>query len=294
MRIGCLADSLRYTTTVSETVSLKRLASSDDPDELSQLTREYAGELLAGLDDIVPRARSGSPQAIREYVRTWLDLEEWTLAALHACAADFVMQTDDGLLLVDNKGAPSHHLTDVLEQEALHAPFSLWVQALGDSSGIAVHLIAAIRRLTGRGSVKLPSVIVRPMLFAENSDSLDPRRFLRLAHRELESSVDSLDAIADLLSLTDAALSSLFGVSRQRIAQWRADGVPVMHQSKLMTIAQIADLLDRNLKPERIPGVVRTPAAAFQGESILDAIEHDRHLEVLDRVKDSFDWAKTA
>lgn len=292
--MSCLANYLHYAVAMSDAVLLERLASSEDPDELSEIARKYAGELLASLDDVVPQARSGNPHAIREYIRTWRALEEWTLMALHEVAADFVMETDDGLFLVDVKGAPSRHLTDVLEQEALHAPFSLWVQALGDSSGIAVHLIAAMKRLTGRRPIKLPGVIVRPMLFAEDSDSLDPHRFLRLAYRELESGVDPLDAVADLFALTDSALGTVFGVSRQRIAQWRADGVPVKHQSKLTTIAQIADLLNRNLKPERIPGVVRTPAAAFDGESILDAIEHDRHLAVLTRVKDSFDWAKTA
>jgi hypothetical protein len=273
---------------------LEHVLTSDDPIELSLIAQKLAPDLLARLDEVVPSARQGSPTAIRSYVRTWRALEERTLTALHDAEADFVVETDHGFMLADAKGAPSQHLTEVLEQEALHAPFSIWVQALGDSSGIAVHLIAAVKRLTGRRLVNPPRRLVQPLLFAEASESLDPRRFLRLAHRELETEADSLERVADVFALSDTALGRVFGVSRQRIAQWRADGVPLAHRSRLTAIEQIADLLEGNLLPERIPGIARTPAPAFDNESLLEALEHGRHLEVLRRVEDSFDWAKTA
>ena len=78
------------------------------------------------------------------------------------------------------------------------------------------------------------------------------------------------------------------------IAQWREQGVPVAHQPKLNAIARIADRLERNLIPERIPGVVRTAAPAFGKQTLLDQIEQNRHEDALRRVEHSFDWAKTA
>jgi predicted XRE-type DNA-binding protein len=94
------------------------------------------------------------------------------------------------------------------------------------------------------------------------------------------------------LSVTEAA--ELFGVSRQAVQQWLDGGVPSSRQPKLLVILQIADLLERNLEPSRIPGAVRAPAGAYRGRSFVEVIAADRHREVLDRVAASFDWAATA
>ena len=56
----------------------------------------------------------------------------------------------------------------------------------------------------------------------------------------------------------------------------------------------MAELLERNLQPERIPAVVRTPARAYGGRSILEAIAADDHDAVLASVERSFDWSSTA
>lgn len=217
------------------------------------------------------------------------------LAAFHEAAPDIVVRQQDGTLVIaDAKGRPSPHLTEVLDQEALNAPFSVWVQAVGDGPGVAVHLVAAIRRLSGQRPVEFPERLVDPLLFAEASRTLEPGRFLRLAYRELEADRAPLDRVADLFELSDTELGRLFGVSRQRVAQWRDEGVPANHQPKLNAIARMADVLDRNLIPNRIPGIVRTPAPAFGEHTLLEQIEAGRHEDALRRVEDSFDWAKTA
>ena len=94
------------------------------------------------------------------------------------------------------------------------------------------------------------------------------------------------------LSITDVA--RLFGVARQAVQQWLDDGAPAARQPKLATILRIADLLDRNLLPERVPGVVRTPAAAYGNRSMLQAIAADDQGAVHEAVARSFDWASTA
>ena len=59
-------------------------------------------------------------------------------------------------------------------------------------------------------------------------------------------------------------------------------------------LGAIAELLERNLRPERIPAVVRSEAEAYAGRSMLTSIADDRQDELLASVERSFDWAATA
>lgn len=270
------------------------LVSSQNLAGLCTLAEQLGAELIDELAMVVPGARRGQRSAVRSYVRGWRALEARLLVAFREAGPDLVVATEEGILLVDAKGRPSRHLTEVLDQEALHAPFSVWVQALGDGTGIALHLITSVRRLTGNPPVHVPEHLVDPLLFAEASRSLHVTRFFRLAWQALESERDPLDRVAVLFDLTDTDLAKLFGVSRQRVAQWRRDGVPLAHQPKLNTIARIADVLERNLLAERIPGIVRTAASAFGKRTLLEQIAADHHEDALARVEDSFNWAKTA
>jgi hypothetical protein len=63
---------------------------------------------------------------------------------------------------------------------------------------------------------------------------------------------------------------------------------------KALAVLQVADLLERNLQPERIPAVVRSPARAYGDLSMLQMIERGHHDELLERTRASFDWAATA
>jgi len=103
-----------------------------------------------------------------------------------------------------------------------------------------------------------------------------------------------LASIEEPLGLNLTATGRLFGVSRQAIESWHASGVPARRQEKAATVAAIADLLARRLKPERLPGIARRPAEAYGGLTLLQMIEDDRHLELLAIVRASFDWAQTA
>lgn len=103
-----------------------------------------------------------------------------------------------------------------------------------------------------------------------------------------------LDPIAETMELTETELGRLFGVSRQAVGQWRERGVPSARQEKAAAVASICDLLRHRLRPERIPGIARRPADAYGGLSMLEMIERDRHEELRDLIRRSFDWASTA
>ena len=76
--------------------------------------------------------------------------------------------------------------------------------------------------------------------------------------------------------LSQTELARLFGVRRRALAEWTVRGIPAARQAKAASLAGLCDLLRHHLRPERIPGLARTPAAAYGGLSMLTMIEQDR------------------
>jgi hypothetical protein len=100
-----------------------------------------------------------------------------------------------------------------------------------------------------------------------------------------------LDQIAESFELSNASLARLFGVTRQALDGWRERGVPEARLEKAAAAAAVADLLSHQLKPERVPGVARRPAAAYGGLTMLEMIASDRHRELLGSLRGAFDWS---
>lgn len=100
-------------------------------------------------------------------------------------------------------------------------------------------------------------------------------------------------SIEEPLALSKTELGRLFGVSRQAIDGWRRHGVPSARQAKAATVAATVDLLTHRLKIERLPGIARRRARAYGGLTMLEMIERNRHEELLELTRRSFDWAST-
>jgi hypothetical protein len=208
----------------------------------------------------LPAAIAGDEAAARRYARAW-----------HALVV---------ALLEDRPSVPST-AADVLEHVALIAPFFPGgpLRALGSAAA------AIIPSMTGSFPATAP---------LELPDTLDYQRFARVVLRELSGAGTGLERVmaAWQLSVTDVA--HLFGVARQAVQQWLDAGVPLARQVKLLAVLRLAELLERNLQPERIPAVVRMPARAYGERSILEAITADDHEAVLASVERSFDWSSSA
>lgn len=58
-----------------------------------------------------------------------------------------------------------------------------------------------------------------------------------------------LDRIMDLFALSKTELGSLFGVSGRAIEGWQASRVPSDRRAKLGDLLELADLLERKVKP---------------------------------------------
>jgi transcriptional regulator with XRE-family HTH domain len=179
----------------------------------------------------------------------------------------------------------------VLEHLALTAPFSPWVAARGPADGSLAAVVSELRGMLP-GMTPLPAP--RVSTAAPLPDDLDYTRFSRFVLLELSGAGTGLQSLLASWELSVTDLARLFGVRRQAVQQWLQDGVPPSRQPKLAAVLRIADLLERNLLPQRIPAVVRSPSPAYGDVSMLDAIAGDRHGQVLQLVRRSFDWSWSA
>jgi len=216
---------------------------------------------VAEIERWLPAALRGDEEACRAYARGWRVLLADVLGPYPGAAA---------------------RAAGVLEPLALVAPFepegpfrALVSVAAGIIPGMEPP--AAARR----APATLP-------------DPADLKRFTRGVLAELAGAGTGLEPLMASWRLSITDLARVFGVRRQAVQQWLGEGVPPARQPKLLAILGIADLLERNLLPERIPGVVRAPSQADGGGSMLEALAADRHEELLERTRRSFDWAWSA
>ena len=98
-----------------------------------------------------------------------------------------------------------------------------------------------------------------------------------------------LERLLSLWQLSNAEAARAFGVSRQAFSRWLRDGIPAERTVAVAEMAAATDVLDRRVKRERIPAVVRRPAEMLGGVSLLDFACAGRHAEVREAVDSMFD-----
>jgi hypothetical protein len=184
---------------------------------------------------------------------------------------------------------------EALDWEAMQAPFSAWMYLDTERNGLALDLIARLRNMLAHSARPLfPSQLATTPDASEPLDAEHARRFFRQVAAVLEGRGSLAVQIVDSFGLNKAELGRLFGVSRQAAAEWLVTDVPGDRKGKASVVISIADLLAHRLKPGRLAGVARRPAAAYGGLSMLEMIAGDSHEELLDSVRASFDFAQTA
>lgn len=216
---------------------------------------------VAEVDQWMPAAVHGDDQACRAYARAWRSL------VAH---------------LLEEHPDASPSAAGVLQRLAIVAPF--------EPEG-PFHALVSVASAIIPG-MDAPIVARRPP--AGLPEPADLARFTRLVLAELTGAGTGLEPLMASWGLSITDVARVFGVRRQAVQQWLGQGVPPARQPKLLAILGTADLLERNLLPERIPAVVRAPSPADGGSSMLDALAADRHEELLERTRRSFDWAWSA
>ncbi len=244
------------------------------------------------LDEAVTEALRGSQEAARRYVKTYRTLTQRLLLRAQSAKPSLLKQNEAGdFCIVDPSGACEPIALKALTVFAIEAPFTVWVEVTGrQGSGVALEALARTRALLP-GVKDLPVPRSRlPRLF----DSGAVMRFSELVIRELDEDGSEPARIQRLFELTTTDLARLFGVKRQAAAAWLSKGVPASRRPKLATIGAIADILSRHVKPSRIAAVVRRPAVAYEGKSMLELIAEDKHEWLLESLRDTFTFSNTA
>jgi transcriptional regulator with XRE-family HTH domain len=234
---------------------------------------EIAGEAIAEIEASLPRALAGDREQVSLYVAAYGRLTDQLLDAL----------ADDKEL----EAVP--WVKTVLRNEAMSAPFTYWVGRLGPGQGTALAAVELLRGMLPKGK-PLPRPAER-RLPVWNIDEGDVVRFYRAVAVSLEGEESPIEVVRKVLGLSRTEFAALFGVRRQALDGWERKGLPAERQTKLAAISGIADLLAKQLKPERIPAVVRRPAPAYGGRSILEGIAAGKEDEILVALRDGFDWA---
>jgi DNA-binding transcriptional regulator YdaS (Cro superfamily) len=275
---------------MSTELVVERLLNAEATETAAALD-DVAADLVVGLEDSIGRALAGDRLAVAAYLVGWRRLEARITDLVRETHPDVVVDLDGMRLLVevDGRRRPS----EWAEVLALQAPFSPWAETFGRGRGAALAFVVELRaRLPFGSPLAAPAPAVGDVADEASVESV--HRFLRLAVAELSSEREPLRRIAEVFALSVTDLARLFGVRRQAVGQWLASGVPPGRAAKVNAIARVADILERNLKPDRLPGVVRRPADAYGGLSMLEMIERDRHDELVALVEDAFDWANAA
>jgi hypothetical protein len=97
------------------------------------------------------------------------------------------------------------------------------------------------------------------------------RRLLDELDRQVR--IEPLERLTSLWDLSNAAAARIFGVSRQAFSKWLVSGPPADRVDEVAVVDNITSLLDRYVKRERIPAVVRRSADRFEGRSLLEVLE---------------------
>jgi len=254
------------------------------------------GDLLPALGVQLEHALEGSAEATREYVRYYHVLTLRVLDEAQRARPEVVARTADGhLALIDVNGTPRRAPVEALETAAAEAPFGPWTARFPLEEAVALDLASRVRQLIGLRALELAPADSGHREVVD-VDDLTAHRFLRRVRFHLNHPDEEppLRRLMDAFELSKTELASLFGVRRQAVDQWLERGVPSERQEKVQTLIAIADLLERKLKPGRLAGVARRPADAYGGKAMLELIAADRHRELLELVRESFDWATAA
>ncbi len=263
-----------------------------DPDEVLRMVDAAAPGLRRRLSASAGAALRGRPTAVRRYVAAHRELVAALLAAVHEARPELVLRDDSGEYCVAHGDACSRAPVDLLRSFAVDAPFSPWVRERGLGAGVALDMVARMRALLpGAAALPLPARAALPR-YPDHPEAL--LRFTRLVAEVQLAERSDLERIRQVFGLSITELGGLFGVTRQAAGLWLADGPPAARRAKAATVAAAADLLAHRLKPARVPGIVRRPADAYGGRTMLELIALDEHDWLLESVRRSFDYSTTA
>jgi hypothetical protein len=138
----------------------------------------------------------------------------------------------------------------------------------GDTEGMT-RAVTSLRRLDPRTAAVQVSAA---------GDDAWTQEFLRALEARVRTA--PLERLLASWDLSAAGAGRIFGVSRQAVAKWRGSGVPEERAVALADLVAATDVLERYVRRDRIPAVVRRPAPVLGGVSLLELAEAGRYEDV--------------
>lgn len=287
------------------------LLDARDPDRVTEALHGLDGDLLVRVGASLRGALNGSDADARTYVRDYRRLSRCLLAEAERARPELISAQPINIdpdraadeatadeyisaqLRTNALSRSARMFAAVIENGSTSAPFSPWTSRFELTDAIGLDLTNQVRALLGTRPLTLPASGEHHELTV---DDVSVHRFLRRVRHHLNHPDDEnpLTRLMDAFGLSKTELAGLFGVRRQAIDGWLTSGVPAERQEKLVVLLDIAELLERKLKAGRLPGVARRPADAYDGCTMLELIAADRHRELLESVRASFDWSTAA
>ena len=121
----------------------------------------------------------------------------------------------------------------------------------------------------------------------ESADVVWLRNLIDALDRQVRT--EPLSRLTTLWDLSNAAAARIFGVSRQAFSKWLISGPPADRADDVTAVDDITSLLDRYVRRERIPAVVRRRSERFGGETIVERLEAGHYRPTADLVREMFD-----
>lgn len=92
----------------------------------------------------------------------------------------------------------------------------------------------------------------------------------------------SLKNVRKAFGLNLEETAALFHVTRQAITKWEVAGVPSLRLADVDRVAQLAEFMQTRLRKDRLPALVRTQAADFDGRTVLQVIRDEGAIAIVD------------
>ena len=130
-----------------------------------------------------------------------------------------------------------------------------------------------------------PGALARELIYSADDSWI--RALVDALDREVRRA--PLERLLSLWDLSNAAAARLFGVSRQAFSKWLVTGPPADRADDVAAVDDITTWLDRYVKRERIPAVVRRPAETFGERSMVEMLEACEYEAAARLVAEMFD-----
>ena len=233
--------------------------------------KEISG-IVAALDRLVPRVQSSHDLATVRRFDSYVDMAAQWLANVQARRPEAL--------------PPRFFLYKQLRKTTDTLP---WIVPSADGLGVATALVDKLRSLAGG----LRQECVRPRDDLNEYSLSSFCKSLAQAQQDKERS-EPLRRTMEVLNLSKSDVGHLMGVSRQAVDKWLLAGPPASRALKIGAMAELADILRYRLLPGLPELVVRRPAEAYAGRTMLDLIANDEHEWLLQTTKDSFEFSRVA